>query len=351
MRIFGIQQNDSFYEFVKKSFQMDHEEEILENWLASNPDGILEDGRILIIGRQVHTNNGAFIDLLGLDCEGNVVVMELKRDRTPRDTIAQSLEYASFVETLDSYNLENIFRSYRKNESLNLEECYRGYFKLNMDEPLSFNKDQRIVVIGQQITPTIRQTALFLRKKGIKVTCVEFTFFQTDEGDRLLSQEIVVGEEQGKPARSSIETTTTDDFFASVDENGKDFFSRIFEWAKQNSAPVNWTTKGFTLNVDINGTLVTLGYGNPPDSFYKQSFNIGLFESSVIGKTAIPEQDIQDLRHQAEATRLFVPTKKNYKIIIDKKLTDAEIDSLLRWFETVENVIRKHGLSNKGNLM
>ena len=55
MRIFGIQQNGSFYEYVQKSFQMDHEEEILE--MASNPDGILEDGRILIIDI-----TGAFID-------------------------------------------------------------------------------------------------------------------------------------------------------------------------------------------------------------------------------------------------------------------------------------------------
>ena len=105
------------------------------------------------------------------------------------------------------------------------------------------------------------------------------------------------------------------------------------------------------MKVDINGTRVTLGYGNPPDSFYKQSFNIGFFESREIDKTAIPEQDIQDLRHQAEATGLFVHTNKNYKLMIDKKLTDAEIDSLLRWFESVETVIRKHGLSNKGNLM
>ncbi len=44
--------------------------------MASNPYGLVEDGRILIIKRQVLTNFGGFIDLLGLDRDGNVVVVK-----------------------------------------------------------------------------------------------------------------------------------------------------------------------------------------------------------------------------------------------------------------------------------
>ena len=51
----------------------------------------MEDGGLLIIGRQVRTECGAFMDLLGVDRNGDVAVVELKRDRTPRDTIAQIL--------------------------------------------------------------------------------------------------------------------------------------------------------------------------------------------------------------------------------------------------------------------
>ena len=35
---------------------MEHREKTIESWLESNPDCILEDGKVLIIGRQVPTN-------------------------------------------------------------------------------------------------------------------------------------------------------------------------------------------------------------------------------------------------------------------------------------------------------
>ena len=49
----------------------------LEEWLEANPDGILDYGPLLIVGRQVPTDLGGSFDLLGVDRVGNVVVVEL----------------------------------------------------------------------------------------------------------------------------------------------------------------------------------------------------------------------------------------------------------------------------------
>ena len=48
-------------EYERVPFEADHEESVLEEWLESNPDGVLEDGRLLIIGRQVPTELGKSI--------------------------------------------------------------------------------------------------------------------------------------------------------------------------------------------------------------------------------------------------------------------------------------------------
>ena len=108
MRVFSVGSDGRFTEYERVPFEADHEESILEEWLESNPDGVFEDGPLLIIGRQVPTDLGKSIDLLGVDREGNVVVVELKRDRTSRDVIAQALEYAAFAAKLDAAALEGI---------------------------------------------------------------------------------------------------------------------------------------------------------------------------------------------------------------------------------------------------
>jgi RecB family endonuclease NucS len=62
---------------------------------------ILNEGW-LIIGRQIRTGLGGIIDLLAIDEAGSIVLIELKKDLTPRGVVAQSLDYASWVENLAS---------------------------------------------------------------------------------------------------------------------------------------------------------------------------------------------------------------------------------------------------------
>src|SRR5215213_2385085 len=70
----------------------------LEDWIERDCS-IIGTG-LLIIGRQVITSFGTFIDLLGMDGEGNLVIIELKREQTLRETVAQSLEYAAWSSEL-----------------------------------------------------------------------------------------------------------------------------------------------------------------------------------------------------------------------------------------------------------
>jgi len=348
MKVFGIRPNGEFNEFVETPFQAEHEEAVLESWLESNPDRIVEDEGILIIGRQVSTNLGGFIDLLGVDRDGNVVVVELKRDRTPRDTIAQSLEYASFAERLDSDQLEDILRSYLNDESLRLAEHHREHFELSPDEGVAFNKDQRLVVVGQNIAPAIKQTALFLCAKGIRTTCIEFAFFRADDGTRLLSQETVVGAEAERPIgiRSRpLQIVSEKEFLASLDENGRAVFSRILQLARDESMPIHWGTKGFSLNVNIDGTHTAVCYAYPPDSVYKQTLRTTFADRGGLEqKTAVPKEVAISLREQANATGLFVPAGRELKCQIMRKLADSEIDLLVEWCRSVAQAIRAHGL-------
>jgi hypothetical protein len=71
------------------------------------------------------------------------------------------------VEKLDTDQLEEILQRYVNDEAPNLASYHRNRFELASDEAVSFNKEQRIVLVGQRITGKIRQTASFLRRKGM----------------------------------------------------------------------------------------------------------------------------------------------------------------------------------------
>lgn len=348
MRLFGVEAEGIFVEYVHTPFEAQHEEAVLEGWLESNPDGILEDGKLLVIGRQLRTNLNSCIDLLALDRQGETVVIELKRDRTPRDTLAQALEYASFVEQLDVAQLEQVLRQYLNDDSADLAVQHRDYFALEPDEAVAFNKDQRIVIVGQKVTADIRQTASFLRLKGVRVTCVEFSFFESGQGTKLVSQDIVVGRELPRPNRvdsGSRGPTTEADFLGSLDENGRQVFKRLLDAARRESMPVHWGTRGFSLNVDLNGNHVAVCYGYPPDSVYRQSIYTAFAGAgSMRTKTSVPEHTMRSLRAEAESIGLFQPAGRELKCLIDRQMSDHELAALLSWCEKVAAAINEYGL-------
>ena len=348
MKLFGITSGESFKEYVETDFQIEYREAVLENWLEKNPDSIIEDGSLLIIGRQIETNLGKFIDLLALDRYGDTAVIELKRDRTPRDTVAQALEYASFVEQLDYEQLEDIFRTYIGDESANLAQYHREYFELSSDDAVVFNKDQRIIIVGQKITPEIRQTATFLRQKNVRVTCIEFTFFETEEKLRLLSSEIVVGREPGKPSRiasGAQRTISEKQFMESLDEYGKPVFAELLKFAKINNLPIHWGTKGFSLNVDFDGVHVAVCFGYPPHSVFKQSIYTSLLgRGGLLSKINADENVPQMILSEASKTGLFQPAGNELKCIINRPFSTEEIESLLSWCESSVRLIQSYGL-------
>ena len=348
MRVFSVGPDGRFTKYERLPFEADHVESELEGWLETNPDGILEDGPLLIVGRQVPTDLGKSIDLLGVDREGNVVVVELKRGRTPRDVVAQALEYAAFAAHLDVDELEGILGEYHGDESLGLADHHREYF--DQTGAVAFNKDQRIVIVGQRVTPEIKQTALFLSSKGIQITCVEFIFFQGADGGRLLSQDTVVGREHERPrGRSQPRFSSESDFMDACDEHGAAVFARIFDWARGRSLKINLGPAGCTVNVVVDGKPVAVCKANSllSKKKYGQSLSATLGSDRWGIRTMKPPPEVvEQLWEGAEQTGLFTRSDgfKDLTCPIDRTFTVAELDALVAWCESVEQAIREHAV-------
>ena len=86
-------------------------EQFLEDMIVSAPALLSEDW--LLIGRQESTGQGGRIDLLALAPDASLVLIELKRERTPREVVAQALDYAVWVERLQANEIEAIYQRFK----------------------------------------------------------------------------------------------------------------------------------------------------------------------------------------------------------------------------------------------
>src|SRR5690554_4691928 len=100
---------DELKEIDTSMVDVSRKEKDLEDWIKTNPKILGQD--ILVIGEQVYTRSGP-LDFLGIDNLGNIVIIELKRDKLAREVLAQAIDYASGVAAWDVEKISNICLEY-----------------------------------------------------------------------------------------------------------------------------------------------------------------------------------------------------------------------------------------------
>ena len=147
----------------------------LEEWLAK--DISLLGLELLVIGRQVSTVNRGRIDLLAIDRHGDLFIVELKRNKTPRDIIAQVLDYASWVRDLDYDQINKIAFDYHKKE---LTETYREYF--NEPLPETVNSTHSMVIVASEFDESSERIVQYLADEyKVNINVAFFSFFQQED--------------------------------------------------------------------------------------------------------------------------------------------------------------------------
>ena len=184
-------------------------EEYLEGWLEQSPWAIAEE-TILIIGRQttaVLEEKRIIPDLLGLDSEGNIVIIELKKGKARREVVAQLLEYAAWANDLSDIDIHEIaeryFASVNQLSDKTLTEVFCDTF--DTGELPSLNQKLRMFIAAEEIEDTVSSVCRFLRTvHGVDVSCVEFSVYQTESGERLVNSRVRVGDEDAVPPKKTI---------------------------------------------------------------------------------------------------------------------------------------------------
>ena len=175
----------------------------LENWLENSPEALAQEP-LLWIGRQpsaADEERTIFPDLLGVDSEGSLVIVELKRSQAPREVVAQLLEYAAWASELADGQIhkiiEDYFEAHDEFQGRNFHDVFKDTFDIpETDEVPPLNRTLRLFIVAEEIPTRIARVCRFLRtSQGLDISCIEVSTFQTEAGERLVSMETKVGDE------------------------------------------------------------------------------------------------------------------------------------------------------------
>ncbi|MYC08133.1 MAG: DUF91 domain-containing protein [Chloroflexi bacterium] len=171
----------------------------LEDILTRNPD-MLEDG-LQLVGRQTSTAGG-WLDLLGVDTDGRLVVYELKRGRLNRDAVAQVIDYASDLDTKEQDDLSShIERQSGKYGIEKIDDFKDWYSKLREsnelpEDDLEALKPPRMVLVGLGVDDTTERMVGYMASGGMDISLLTFYGFANTDGKILLARNVEVGSDR-----------------------------------------------------------------------------------------------------------------------------------------------------------
>lgn len=175
-------------------------------------------GNLMLLGRQVQTSHGKYIDMLGIDVDGKLTIVELKKHRTPRDVVAQAIDYASWVQNLSYDGVKEIFEN--NNPSVKFESAFSE--KFDSQPPEKVNQEHDMIIVCAELDPETERIINYLSDNhNVPINAVFFRFFKTDEQE-FLSRSWLIDPSEAVERSSQSRVASKGESW-----NGRDFVANI----------------------------------------------------------------------------------------------------------------------------
>ncbi len=306
-----------------------HVESELETWICRNAE-VLGD-RLLIIDRQRDIPGVGRLDLLAIDEAGKLVIVELKRDHTPREAVAQALDYASWLDAASEDEIEGHAEQYLKRP---LSEAFFEFFQTELPEYTCQN--HRIVLAAPRLDESAERIINYLAERhGVEINAVFFRYCKLTDGKELLARSVLVANDARPPRQQK--NPTFEQLLATANEKHTSAIFEICGQMRQHWRETNRWTYGGSLRYwaptpsgqdrMVLGVNVA-GKNNPPAG----QLDIWIPTKSLAEATGVQEADI---RQKLRDTSLVFEQQNVDCWMRLKKPDDAQllIGQLQRWMQ------------------
>jgi hypothetical protein len=306
-------------------------EELLEEMIENDPS-ILED-EWLIIGRQVVTKHKKEIDLLAIAPDSSLVIIELKRSKTPRDVVAQAIDYATWVDELTADEIASIYEQYSKGG--NLQKAFSAKFKIELEEE-NLNQSHQMVIVASELDDATERIISYLSERGIPINAVFFEVF-ADGADQFLSRRWFVDPakvQSSQGSASSAKEPWNGEFFVSFGDDS----TRNWEDARK----LGFVSAG--QGVWYSRTLNLL---KPGDRVWVRIPKVGFVGVGIVESESVPATEFEIEENGKAVSILDLDSQANYSSSVGTE--DQEYFVKVKWLKTVSRAEAYDELGFFGN--
>ncbi|PYE52010.1 DUF91 domain-containing protein [Deinococcus yavapaiensis] len=292
------------------------------------------DANLMVLGSQVRTDNGKFIDILAVDITGDVCVVELKRAMTPREVVAQTLDYAAWVQQLSNERIREIYAE--KHAGKAFEQGFAERFGDDAPVPDELNKRHRLLIVASHLDPSTERIIAYLAQYGVPLNAVFLRYFKEGASEYLartwlLDPSDVEGSVEKSPASRTQESWNERDYYVSFGHDAQ----RAWEDAR---------TLGFVSaggGAWYTNSLKQLKEGDRVSVHVPKRGYVGV---GVVTGAAVPARDFT-VEHGGQRVRLSALTLRG-QLLHDQDDERCEWMVPVRWLDTraLEQAVWEKGL-------
>jgi len=292
-------------------------------------------------------SNVVYLDHLFLDQDGVPTLVEVKRSsdtRIRREVVGQMLDYASnaVVYLQVEEMIANVNLNFPDLDMANIL-CHELEFEGDPDEFWGKVKTNlqagkvRMVFLADVIPPELKRMVEFLNEQmdPAEAFAVEVKQY-VGEGLKTLVPRLIGQTAEAQKKRIISNKLDESLFFENLDDKGIEFYRALMKFAGENQLKVIWGTKGFSLNVVLGGSNISVLRGYCKLSAYDQTAFVTF--SSILSK--VPDGDVIIEQYQNGLDDVAVKVSDGYRLDVhemDEKQLGTFYEVLTRVVGLIKN--------------
>lgn len=207
--MYHISKNEAIYVEPTSFSELQMTEHDLEELIKHNTNLISEDESMLIVGQQVRNSDNGICDLVALNQNGDLVLIEIKRDKKDIEARREAFEFqairyaAGFATITDIDDLiSKIYAPFLEKNQNNhhnptltiTEQANRNivsFFEENNITIEDFNQRQQIILVASDFDLQTKSAVAWLNQSGVEINCYKLIPYKIKEELYIDSEKIL----------------------------------------------------------------------------------------------------------------------------------------------------------------